>query len=201
MFAYCGNNPVSRSDTGGYFWDIAFDVVSLVVSVAEVVANPTDVGAWAGLVGDVIDVAIPCVGGLGEAIDAANAIRKGAEAVEVICATGDAITQDLGDIIEASEFLPKGDNSVYVSYSNGTIEYVGITNDFSRRRNEWKGTRDIQEIACDLDRNSARIMEQTIIDKFEMKKNGGVLSNKINSIGRRNSLYDDYLDFLKKLLK
>ena len=76
MFAYCGNNPVSRSDSGGCFWDIVFDVASLVCSVIEVVNNPDDVGAWVGLVLDVVDVVVPIVSGLGEVADAANAARK-----------------------------------------------------------------------------------------------------------------------------
>jgi len=75
-FTYCGNNPVSRADDGGYFWDIVFDVASLIVSVVEVVQNPTDVGAWVGLALDIVDVAVPVVGGLGEMADAVNAARK-----------------------------------------------------------------------------------------------------------------------------
>ena len=66
MFAYCGNNPVTRTDIGGYFWDTVFDIASLVLSVVNVVNNPDDVSAWVGLVCDVVDVAIPFVGGLGE---------------------------------------------------------------------------------------------------------------------------------------
>ena len=76
MFAYCGNNPVSRSDGGGCFWDTVFDVVSLVASIVDVVQNPKDVGAWIGLAMDIVDVAIPCIGGLGEIVDAVNVARK-----------------------------------------------------------------------------------------------------------------------------
>ena len=87
MFVYCGNNPVSRSDDGGYFWDIVFDVASLVMSVIEVVNNPTDVGAWVGLACDVIDVAVPCVGGLGEA---ARAVDTALEAADTVLDVADA---------------------------------------------------------------------------------------------------------------
>ena len=82
MFAYCGNNPISRIDSGGFFWDTVFDVVSLISSVADVIDDPTDVGAWVGLAFDVADVLIPCVGGLGEAADAINATRKAVEAAD-----------------------------------------------------------------------------------------------------------------------
>ena len=76
LFAYCDNNPIMRADVGGQFWDTVFDVVSLVCSVVEVVKNPKDASAWTGLVLDVVDVAVPCVGGLGETYDAINATRK-----------------------------------------------------------------------------------------------------------------------------
>jgi hypothetical protein len=84
MFAYCGNNPVTRVDIGGYFWDTVFDVVSLVTSVIEVVNDPTDVGAWVGLALDVVDVVVPCFGGLGEIADAVNSARKVGEAADDI---------------------------------------------------------------------------------------------------------------------
>ena len=65
MYVYCGNNPVVRKDDCGKFWDTVFDVVSLVTSVVDVAANPKDPWAWAGLVGDVVDL-IPFVSGVGE---------------------------------------------------------------------------------------------------------------------------------------
>ena len=82
LFAYCGNNPVSRADSAGYFWDTVFDIVSLVSSVVEVVQNPNDVGAWIGLALDVVDVAVPVVSGLGEIADAVNVARKTTQAVD-----------------------------------------------------------------------------------------------------------------------
>ena len=95
-YAYCGNNPIIRLDSTGNFWDTIFDIVSLCLSVAEVIANPTDPWAWAGLAGDVIDL-VPFVTGIGEVtrivkttakavdkaddvIDAAKAIYKAADA-------------------------------------------------------------------------------------------------------------------------
>ena len=64
-FTYCGNNPVSRIDTSGTFWDTIFDIASLCCSVGEVMVNPTNVWSWVGLAGDIIDL-IPLVSGVGE---------------------------------------------------------------------------------------------------------------------------------------
>ena len=72
MFVYCGNNPVVRSDPDGDAWETIWDLISLGLSIAGVINNPDDFWAWAGLVGDLVDVAIPFVGGLGEATRAVN---------------------------------------------------------------------------------------------------------------------------------
>ena len=76
LYAYCGNNPISRRDASGHAWETIFDIISLAASVAEVVANPIDPWAWAGLLGDVVDVAVPFVGGLGEAVDAVKTVSR-----------------------------------------------------------------------------------------------------------------------------
>ena len=67
MFAYCNNNPVIHQDSAGAAVETVFDILSLGMSIVEVAANPRDPWAWAGLAGDLIDVAVPFVGGIGEA--------------------------------------------------------------------------------------------------------------------------------------
>jgi len=100
-FAYCGNNPVMYSDPTGHAVETIFDILSLAASIADVTANPLNPWAWAGLVGDVIDVAVPFLTGVGEitkaagsyvrvitnmedVIDAAKTFRRTAEAVDDI---------------------------------------------------------------------------------------------------------------------
>ena len=75
MFAYCNNNPVTHQDSYGTAVDTIFDLISLGTSIAEVVINPADPWAWAGLLGDVADVAIPFVGGIGETVDAMKLVK------------------------------------------------------------------------------------------------------------------------------
>ena len=79
MFAYCGNNPVVRRDETGAAFETVFDVVSLGFSIVEVAVNPTDAWAWIGLAGDLLDVAIPFVGGIGETVRAVNSVRRVAD--------------------------------------------------------------------------------------------------------------------------
>ena len=82
MFAYCGNDPVIRADVSGDAWETVFDLISLGSSIIEVSCNPTDVGAWVGLVGDIIDVAVPFVAGVGETIRIVNAGSKISDAAD-----------------------------------------------------------------------------------------------------------------------
>ena len=105
MFAYCGNNPVNRNDDGGMFWDTIFDVVSLAMSVAEVVSNPADPWAWAGLVGDAIDL-IPFVSGVGEVTRAIKTVDKITDAVDDVHDAAKAV-DNAGDAIGTYKDLKK----------------------------------------------------------------------------------------------
>ena len=97
LFAYCDNNPVMRKDIDGAFWDTFFDIVSLAVSVCEVIANPTDPWAWAGLAGDVVDL-VPFVTGVGEVTRAVKAANKAGDVLTIQKAA--AFTDDAADIIK-----------------------------------------------------------------------------------------------------
>ena len=81
LYAYCDNNPIMRVDHGGQFWETVFDVVSLGASIVEVCINPRDPWAWAGLVGDAVDL-IPFVSGVGEVTRAVKTIDKVADVVD-----------------------------------------------------------------------------------------------------------------------
>ena len=97
LFAYCDNNPVMRKDIDGAFWDTFFDIVSLAVSVCEVIANPTDPWAWAGLAGDVVDL-VSFVTGVGEVTRAVKAANKAGDVLTIQKAAD--FTDDAADIIK-----------------------------------------------------------------------------------------------------
>ena len=97
MFAYCGNNPVSRKDTNGEAFETVFDIVSLGFSIAEVAANPYDPMAWAGLVGDTVDL-IPFVTGVGETVRGLRFIDKLGNTLEIAKATD--FTDDAAKLIK-----------------------------------------------------------------------------------------------------
>ena len=82
MFAYCGNNPIVRKDADGEAFETALDVISLAASAAELAANPTDLWALASFSGDLIDVLLPFVSGVGETVKVVSGVVKVSSAVD-----------------------------------------------------------------------------------------------------------------------
>ena len=98
LYAYCDNNPITRVDHGGEFWESIFDVVSLIWSIGDVCANPTNGWAWAGLAGDAIDL-IPFVSGVGETTRALRVADDVHDTIQVARAMD--FTEDAADIVKS----------------------------------------------------------------------------------------------------
>ena len=62
------------TDETGYAVETIFDIISLGFSIADVIVNPLDLWAWAGLAGDLVDL-IPFVTCVGETIKAGKGLR------------------------------------------------------------------------------------------------------------------------------
>lgn len=120
MYAYCGNNPVARKDSTGAAFETVFDIASLAFSVADVIANPTNPWAWAGLVGDVVDVAVPFLAGVGETTKAVGTTVRVVTNMDDIIDTAKAFrrTADVADDIKDSV------GTYVVLYKSG-YNYVG----------------------------------------------------------------------------
>ena len=111
LYAYCDNNPITRADNGGEFWESILDVISLGASIVEVSINPLDPWAWAGLVGDIVDVAVPFVGGLGEAVDSVKVVNK--------------VLDKGGDVIDAAKALLKSTDTLKdIKNATGSYEIL-----------------------------------------------------------------------------
>ena len=74
LYCYCMNNPIMYADPSGHWIETVFDLFSLGASVVEVVINPANPWAWAGLVGDAVDL-LPFVSGVGEGIRATKMVK------------------------------------------------------------------------------------------------------------------------------
>jgi hypothetical protein len=98
------------------------------------------------------------------------------------------VADKVGDVIKAA------DNVVYLSKNaDDVVQYVGITNDFTRRAAEHLSEKgiNIEPLIQGLSRSEARAVEQTLIELHGLEKNGGTLINKINSISQSNPIYDE----------
>ena len=133
LFAYCDNNPILREDCDGAFWDTVFDIVSLVVSIVEVIQDPTDSTAWLGLAGDVIDL-IPGVTGVGEATRATtttlSVVDNVYDASRMVANTGDVI-DTTGDVARKIDFYGTSDGVVIparVDEFNSNLSKLDVQN-------------------------------------------------------------------------
>ncbi|MBQ8321073.1 MAG: hypothetical protein IJX92_01745, partial [Clostridia bacterium] len=134
LYAYCDNNPVMRIDEYGEFWESIWDVLSFGASVVEVAVNPTDIWAWAGLVGDTIDL-IPFVTGVGEVTRAVKTIDKVADTVQIAKAVD--LTDDAADIVKT---LDRSSGFTKSTASAGRRIHAGYkaTDNFSSRGKEYR---------------------------------------------------------------
>ena len=112
LYAYCDNNPVTRTDGGGMYWDTIFDAVSLCISVVDVALNPDDPWAWVGLAADVVSLVVPFATGGGlivkaaskvdDVVDLVKAVTKVDDVVDVVRATDKAL-----DAVDAASDIGK----------------------------------------------------------------------------------------------
>ncbi len=84
LFAYCDNNPIMRMDASGALWDIIFDAISIIVSAAEVVSNPTSASAWIGLGADIVSAAVPFVSGGGTVVRVVSKVDNVVDTVKTV---------------------------------------------------------------------------------------------------------------------
>ena len=180
VFSYCKNNPIILCDTEGTAVETVWDIVSLCLSLAEVCANPTDVWAWAGLAGDVVDVIIPCVGGLGEATRAAKALNKADNVVEIAKATD--FTDEAAKAIKA---LDRSSGYTKSTRSAGQQIHKGYkaTEEFIQKGKEYRKVKGIRpdyidfdaKIIYELKPNNPRSIRQGVhqLQKYNRSIGGG----------------------------
>ena len=135
MFAYCGNNPVHRIDDNGLLWDTIFDIVSLCFSIGEVISNPADPLAWAGLGGDIIDL-VPFVTGVGETAKVVGATIRVADQADNVVDTIHIVkaTDFTDEAIDTIQTLKKVGNATVSARDTG----IAIHNGYKTGQNVGK---------------------------------------------------------------
>jgi len=176
LFAYCDNNPVMREDNGGYFWDIIFDVVSLVVSVVEVVKNPDDPMAWVGLAADVVSLAVPFATGGGAVVDA---ITKSDEAIDA--------AKTVRRVAGKTSDLKKATGSYEIVFESGK-NYVGKGNFRRAIKSAEEKVSKYSDKVVSIEWKPSKNSREAFLDEYKRMKVRGVKNdttyNKIWSPGR-----------------
>ena len=106
---------------------------------------------------------------------------------------------------EALQVGKAGATAVYQAVDGaGKAAYVGITNNLERRAAEHLVTKGITINPIDgltnLARDTARGVEQALIEQHGLQSNGGGLINKINSIAKNNPVYKGLVERGKSIL-
>jgi RHS repeat-associated protein len=153
--------------------------VALGHGTVENIANAIESGDWGAAALNI---------GMGAVSLASNFVAPGGAKV---------VTSVAGKGIIKEGVASAAENVVYQSFNTVTkkVNYVGITKNFERRATEQFAEKGIQIIKIkglsNLSRADARAAEQVLIERYGLMKNGGSLLNKINSIAKSSSIYDE----------
>ncbi len=112
--------------------------------------------------------------------------------IEITLATG-----GIGEVTTAAEEglqAARGATTVYQSVAaDGAVQYVGITDNLEARAAAHLAEKGISiepiEGLTNIAREDARAVEQVLIERYGLGRNGGTLLNKINSIAQSNPIY------------
>ena len=193
LYMYCNDNPIMYTDDSGCLpeWLKWVSIGAAILGAALVVGAIT---------------VLTC--GIGTTVLAGTVVGAGLHSAAIGALIGAGVGTIAGGIIGGVYGTMSAKvHSVYISKSNGTINYVGRTNNIARRTAEHalngKGVVP-QEVVNKLSLRQARGLEQALIEKYGMIKNGGTLINKINSIASSNPIYEKAVkwgfNFIKKCL-
>ena len=223
LYMYCNDNPIMYTDDSGCLpeWLKWVSIGAAILGAALVVSAITVLTCGIGttvLAGTVVgaglhSAAIGALIGAGVGTVAGGLIGGAVsnwslEGIAIGIGIGLGVGALVGAIIGGVYGTMSAKvHSVYISKSNGTFNYVGRTNNIARRTAEHalngKGVVP-QEVANKLSLRQARGLEQALIEKYGMIKNGGTLINKINSIASSNPIYEKAVkwgfNFIKKFL-
>jgi filamentous hemagglutinin len=114
-------------------------------------------------------------------------------------------TDGIGDVAEAGIKLFRGAEETYKVYrttEEGETTYVGIARRTLAERGAEHG-KQLEEIAGGLSKKQARGAEHALIEHHGLVKNGGTLTDRINSISRtaNPTFYNEAVTFGRQLLQ
>lgn len=186
MFAYAFNNPVMLSDSSGN-WPKLSTIFAVVAAAAVTVAAVAAVVVTCGAAAPAIALAGGgIVGGLSSGtIATIAAVGTTALTVAKVATVASATSYVAEKTAEKTE---KRNNSVYVlTDSNGTVQYVGRTNNVAKRAaahnaNPDRAGLEMNVIASGLNLPESRALEQAGMAYYHTLNTANRMNNQINSI-------------------
>jgi RHS repeat-associated protein len=193
LYAYAANNPVTEMDPDGTCFIVCI-AVGAVVDTALYLAT-TDSKDWD--FGDAVSTVA-----MGAVESAVNPFAKISKAAKLVSAAGKALskvpkaTRVVQSVTRAVKRATSArNNSVYIAGPASRPSYVGITKNYANRATQHRRVgRTIQPTTVrNVSRFDAHAVEQAMINKHRLQRNGGSLANKVNSVSRRDVLYRVYV--------
>lgn len=177
------------------------------ISIVEVATNPTDPMAWAGLIGDAVDL-IPFVSGVGETVKAVSIVANTADTISDVHKAAKTVDQ-VDDVVDAAKAvykaadktsdLRKATGSYEILYKSGK-NYVGKGGFDRAIKSAERYVKKYGDEVTSISWKSAPSARTAFIDEYYRMCRRGVNNantyNKIWSPGRGYHISD-----LKKLLQ
>lgn len=198
LYAYAANSPVTEIDPDGTCFIVCVlvgAVVDTAVYLATTDSSDWNVGDAAGaVVSGAVESAVNPLAKIGKVTKLANAAQK---VYSKFSKAGRATKRFATSTTRAVKRFADGGHTVYYAGRKAGPSYVGITNNFARRSSQHmaKSGRSINQYGefRKVNRFDAHAIEQALIKKHGLGRNGGRLQNRVNSVSRADPLYRLYV--------
>jgi RHS repeat-associated protein len=193
LYAYAANSPVTEIDPDGTCFVVCL-VIGAVIDSAVYLATTKNAnlgGLAKAVVGGAVESAINPFAKIGKVVRAVSTAHKILTRVPRAARTFHRSAQRAW-----TRYRSPRENTVYISKRGGVPEYVGITRNFAQRsaahRRVGRTVAPVSRRLTNLSRFDAHSVEQALIRRHGLGSRGGTLTNKINSVSRRDPLSSLY---------
>lgn len=195
LYAYAANNPVTEMDPDGTCFIVCQVIVGAIIDTVVYVAttqNASIGGALGAVAAGAVESAVNPLAKITKVTRLAAAATRMLTKAPKANRAASAATQSISRAVRRVS-SPRN-NTVYIERGTSGPRYVGITNNYARRASEHRRAgRNVTPSVTGLNRFDAHAVEQAVINRYGLSRNGGTLTNAINSVSRRDLMYRVYV--------